>query len=68
MILGGKTVFTKGGVNEYISNKDIPPNEVQLMPSERIGYFGWDGLGGSVMQWHPTLIIGFGYVPSKIHS
>ena len=27
----------------------------------RKGYVGWMGLGGSVMQWHPELSIGFGY-------
>ena len=37
------------------------------MPKERIGYFGWDGFGGSVMQWHPKLKIGFAYVPTKLH-
>ena len=30
----------------------------------RKGYFGWYGMGGSVMQWHPELKIGFGYVPT----
>ena len=30
----------------------------------RNGYFGWYGMGGSVMQWDPTLKIGFGYTPT----
>ena len=28
---------------------------------KRMGYIGWMGLGGSVMQWHPDHKIGFGY-------
>ena len=65
--LGGVTNFTKGGLNKYIILEATPTNEVSLMPPERNGYFGWDGLGGSVMQWHPSLKIGFGYTPSKLH-
>ena len=67
VILDGSTFFTLGGLNEYIPVEKTPANEVLLMPSERVGYFGWDGLGGSVMQWHHTLKIGFGYTPSKLH-
>ena len=33
----------------------------------RNGYFGWLGFGGSVMQWHPELKIGFGYIPTSLH-
>jgi hypothetical protein len=29
----------------------------------REGFYGWFGVGGSVMQWNPELKIGFGYVP-----
>ena len=28
--------------------------------SGRDGFFGWMGIGGSVMQWHPALTIGTG--------
>jgi len=28
----------------------------------REGYFGWFGYGGSIMQWHPELKIGFAFV------
>ena len=63
---GGKTCFTQGGINDYCKVPILSSNEVLLMPRERLGYFGWDGFGGSVMQWHPELEIGFGYVPSKL--
>ena len=63
---GGKTCFTQGGINDYCKVPILTSNEVLLMPRERLGYFGWDGFGGSVMQWHPELKIGFGYVPSKL--
>ena len=36
------------------------------MTAERAGYYGWLGFGGSVMQWHPDLNIGFGYAPSLL--
>ena len=32
----------------------------------RSGYFGWYGFGGSVMQWDPSLKIGFGYTPTLV--
>ena len=32
----------------------------------RDGWYGWVGHGGSVMQWHPELKIGFGYVPTNL--
>ena len=65
--LGGRTCFTQGGVNHYCELDDVPNGEVVLMPPDRIGYYGWDGLGGSVMQWNPDLKIGFGYVPTRLH-
>ena len=35
--------------------------------NEREGFYGWMGYGGSVLQWHPELKIGFAYVPSLLH-
>ena len=32
----------------------------------RNGYYGWYGFGGCVMQWEPTLKIGFGYSPTLV--
>ena len=41
-----------------------PPSFGESISVEgREGFVGWAGLGGSVMQWHPELKIGFGYVP-----
>ena len=65
--LGGKTYFTQGGVNQYYDIGNPHKNtEANLMAVEREGYYGWVGFGGSVMQWHPELNIGFGYVPSLL--
>ena len=64
--LGYHTVFTQGGINDYgacinaKSNKKIPIFKL------REGYFGWQGFGGAVMQWHPELGIGFGYAPTLV--
>ena len=33
----------------------------------RDGWMGWMGFGGSVMQWHPELKIGFAYIPTCLH-
>jgi len=32
----------------------------------RDGYYGWHGVGGAVMQWHPELKVGFAYVPRDL--
>jgi len=32
----------------------------------RLGYIGWMGLGGSVMQWHREKRIGFGYANNSM--
>ena len=33
----------------------------------REGFIGQMGFGGSVIQWHPELKIGFGYVPFDLN-
>ena len=33
----------------------------RVLKSGRAGFVGWMGFGGSVMQWHPGLDMGFGY-------
>ena len=64
---GGKTCFTQGGVNQYYDiGNPHRSTELKLMTADRVGYYGWVGYGGSVMQWHPELKIGFGYVPSLL--
>ena len=32
----------------------------------RRGFYGWMGMGGSVLQWNPSLRIGFAYAPTLI--
>jgi len=55
-----RTEFTQGGVNMYKDYEDDTMKE-RLLKSGRDGYIGWKGMGGSVIQWHPSLQIGFGY-------
>eukprot|EP00088_Acartia_fossae_P070198 TRINITY_DN9335_c0_g1_i12.p1 TRINITY_DN9335_c0_g1~~TRINITY_DN9335_c0_g1_i12.p1 ORF type:complete len:450 (-),score=110.23 TRINITY_DN9335_c0_g1_i12:326-1675(-) len=55
-----RTEFTQGGVNMYKDYEDDTMKE-RLMKSGRDGFVGWKGMGGSVIQWHPKLQIGFGY-------
>ena len=33
----------------------------------RDGYYGWMGYGGSIMQWHPELKIGFAFIPTFLN-
>jgi len=35
---------------------------------QRVGYVGWMGLGGSVMQWHQGCEIGFGYAMNLLEA
>jgi hypothetical protein len=37
------------------------------MHVNRDGWYGWIGIGGSTMQWHPELNIGFGYATSNLY-
>jgi hypothetical protein len=38
------------------------------MNNLRNGWYGWQGYGGSVMQWHPEHKIGFAYVPNDFNG
>jgi len=55
-----RTELTQGGVNMYNDYDDDTRGE-RIMKSGRHGYIGWKGVGGSVIQWHPQLNLGFGY-------
>jgi len=57
---GCRTEFTQSGVNMFNDYEDDIMGE-RIMKSGRNGFVGWMGFGGSVMQWHPRLNIGFGY-------
>ena len=41
------------------------PNPVESY-TDRVGWWGWKGTGGSVMQWHRKHRVAFGYAPTKI--
>ena len=51
------TNFTQGGVNKFEEEGG----------AGRDGFYGWYGYGGSVLQWHPELEIGFAYTPTLLH-
>lgn len=59
--------FTIGGLNSF----QLPENPLNEMEdkfySNRHGFYGWFGLGGSIMQWNPELKIGFAFVPSMLN-
>ena len=64
------TVFTQGGVNEFVDEAAKGEKESVLgraLNDGRQGFFGWMGLGGSLFQWHPHHDIGFGYVPTSLN-
>ena len=63
------TNFTQGGVNSFIPHHPEHPAYGNGIKSKglRDGYVGWMGFGGSVMQWHPELKIGFAYIPTCLH-
>jgi hypothetical protein len=64
--LGGycRSNFTKGGVNLHLIPKDDAEDSDIAMNKGREGYYGWFGYGGSVVQWHPELKIGFAFIPT----
>jgi CubicO group peptidase (beta-lactamase class C family) len=50
-VLRGVTKFTKGGLAVFDTGFGY----------HREGFFGWFGMGGSVLQWSPSKDIAFGY-------
>ena len=77
---GCRTEFTQGGVNKYetaevqqinlslLRFEDYEDDKMgeRILKSGRAGFVGWMGFGGSVMQWHPGLDMGFGYTCSLL--
>lgn len=57
---GCRTEFTQGGVNVFNDYQDDRMGE-RILKSGRHGFIGWMGFGGSVVQWHPGVKMGFGY-------
>ena len=62
------TNFTQGGINDFTQHPNHPMYGNGLSSKGlRDGWMGWMGFGGSVMQWHPELKIGFAYIPTCLH-
>ena len=73
------TNYTKGGCNLHIdlkgTNTELPQHSF-TMPlirdlaydymGNRVGYYGWYGMGGSIFMWNPEYKIGFAYVPTDL--
>jgi CubicO group peptidase (beta-lactamase class C family) len=61
------TRFTQGGVDTF-SRCERGSTEIERAMNEgREGFYGWMGFGGSILQWHPELDIGFAFVPTSLH-
>ena len=56
--------FTIGGVNDFKNFMDASWIETEKFNKNREGFYGWFGFGGSIMQWHPELQIGFAFTPT----
>ena len=41
--------------------------ESEKFNKNREGFYGWFGLGGSIVQWHPELQIGFAFIPTFLN-
>lgn len=55
-------------VNVYSVGKDAEATHrwTRKANENREGYFGWMGLGGSILQWNPEHNISFAYVPTDL--
>ena len=64
-LLAKHTIYTKGGTHYYNSKLiESSLNYVEKNSfSLREGFYGWQGIGGAIMQWNPELKIAFAYVP-----
>ena len=63
------TNFTKGGVNYFDNPSTISDfDKRNKINRNREGYFGWFGAGGSIMQWHSGLRIGFAFIPTFLNT
>ena len=59
--------FTIGGVNYFKNFDDATWIESEKFNKNREGFYGWFGLGGSIVQWHPELQIGFAFIPTFLN-
>lgn len=63
----GRTIFTQGGIAHFTPCDTNSSRLDQAFNTGREGFYGWMGLGGSILQWHPGHRIGFGYVPTSLN-
>jgi CubicO group peptidase (beta-lactamase class C family) len=63
----GRTIFTQGGIAHFTPCDANSSKLDKAFNTGREGFYGWMGLGGSILQWHPTHKIGFGYVPTSLN-
>eukprot|EP00040_Diaphanoeca_grandis_P030760 m.182561 g.182561 ORF g.182561 m.182561 type:complete len:568 (-) comp32121_c0_seq2:67-1770(-) len=61
---GLTTEFTNAGWHIYNVHPEKSKGGRSLPP--RRGFVGWQGIGGSVMQFHPDLDISFGYAMTEM--
>jgi CubicO group peptidase (beta-lactamase class C family) len=61
------TRFTQGGVDKFTRYERGGTEIERAMNEGREGFYGWMGFGGSILQWHPGLDIGFAFVPTSLH-
>ena len=59
--------FTTGGLNYFKNLEDANWIESEKFNKNREGFYGWFGLGGSIVQWHPDLQIGFAFIPTYLN-
>ena len=61
------TTFTQGGIAQFKQEHDTPHHFDEAFNTGREGFYGWQGAGGSIFQWHPKHNVGFGYVPTSLN-
>jgi CubicO group peptidase (beta-lactamase class C family) len=61
------TRFTQGGVDSFKACSAGSTSMERAFNEGREGFYGWMGLGGSLFQWHPSLDVGFAFVPTSLH-
>ena len=77
--MGARSTYTQGGIHKYgLESLDAQNTDSKFghpefttlfekhLHSNREGFYGWQGYGGKVFQWHPQLNIGFAYDPNRM--
>jgi CubicO group peptidase (beta-lactamase class C family) len=59
--------FTQGGLAALGRLPNRPTSRDLGLNQGREGFYGWMGLGGSIIQWHPEHQVGFAYVPTSLN-